>query len=104
MLSLEEMKQKYNEICNLYRTPYDLCVKCLEYFPTNRNRDIIKYFIDVINVKCSTDDIGFLRDIPGILPAYHMNKSNWISVVLDGTVPQKNIKQLIKASFDLTVK
>ena len=60
--------------------------------------------IDVINVKCSTDDIGFLRDIPGILPAYHMSKANWVSVVLNGTVPQKNVKQLIKASFDLTEK
>ena len=60
--------------------------------------------IDVINVKCSTADIGFLRDIPGILPAYHMSKANWISVVLDGTVPQKNIKQLIKVSFELTEK
>ena len=60
--------------------------------------------IDVINVKCGTDDIGFLRDIPGILPAYHMSKANWVSVVLDGTVPQKNVKQLIKASFNLTEK
>ncbi len=58
--------------------------------------------IDVINVKCATDDIGFLHDIPGILPAYHMNKANWVSVVLDGTLPLKNVKQLIKASFDLT--
>jgi predicted DNA-binding protein (MmcQ/YjbR family) len=60
--------------------------------------------IDIINVKCSTDDIGFLLDIPGILPAYHMSKANWISVVLDGTVPQKNVKQLIKTSFELTEK
>ena len=60
--------------------------------------------IDVINVKCSPDDIGFLRDIPGILPAYHMSKANWVSIVLDGTVPQKNVKQLIKASFNLTEK
>ena len=60
--------------------------------------------IDVINVKCSTDDIGFLRDSPGILTAYHMSKANWVSVVLDGTVPQKNVKQLIKASFELTKK
>lgn len=60
--------------------------------------------MDVINVKCSTDDIGFLRDIPGILSAYHMSKANWVSVVLDGTVPQKNVKQLIKASFELTEK
>ena len=60
--------------------------------------------LDIINVKCGTDDIGFLRDIPGILPAYHMSKANWVSIILDGTVPQKNIKLLIKTSFDLTKK
>ena len=60
--------------------------------------------LDIINVKCSTDDMGFLRDIPGILPAYHMSKANWVSIILDGTVPQKNIKLLIKTSFDLTKK
>ena len=42
LMSEIEMKQKYNEICNLYHTPYDLCIKCLEYFPSNRNDDIIK--------------------------------------------------------------
>ena len=60
--------------------------------------------VDILNVKCTTDDIGFLRGVPGILPAYHMNKANWVSVVLDGNLPLKNIKQLIGKSFDLTKK
>ena len=41
ILSDIEMRKKYNEICNLYRTPYDLCIKCLENFPSNRNPEII---------------------------------------------------------------
>ena len=41
ILSDKEMRKKYNEICNLYRTPYDLCIKCLENFPSNRNPEII---------------------------------------------------------------
>ena len=48
------MKEKYNEICNLYRTPYDLCIKCLEYFPSNRNSDIInlikRYLTELIGL------------------------------------------------------
>lgn len=63
--------------------------------PGNKN-------VDIINVKCEPDSVGFLRDVPGILPAYHMNKINWVSILLDGTVPLKNIKNLIEASFDLT--
>ena len=58
--------------------------------------------IDFINVK--TSDAEFFRGVKGILPAYHMSKANWISIVLDGTVPQKNVKQLIKTSFELTEK
>ena len=54
ILSEIEMKKKYNEICNLYQTPYDLCIKCLEYFPTNRNPNIINliknYLKDLIGL------------------------------------------------------
>ena len=54
LLSDAEMKEKYNEICNLYRTPYDLCIKCLENFPSNRNSDIInlikRYLTDLIGL------------------------------------------------------
>ena len=56
--------------------------------------------IDVINLK--QDDM-FFRDIimrdEGIMPAYHMNKLHWITVLLDGTVPEKRIFDLIDMSF-----
>ena len=56
--------------------------------------------IDVINLKL--DDM-FFRDIimrdEGIMPAYHMNKLHWITVLLDGTVPEKRIFDLIDMSF-----
>ena len=49
-----EAKKKYNEICNLYQTPYDLCVKCLEHFPSNRTPNIINliknYLKDLIGL------------------------------------------------------
>ena len=56
--------------------------------------------IDVVNVK--VDDL-FFRDTliqqDGILPAYHMNKQNWVTVLLDGTVSEKQVLDLIDASF-----
>jgi predicted DNA-binding protein (MmcQ/YjbR family) len=39
-----------------------------------------------------------------VLPAYHLNKEHWTSVILDGTVPDKDIKRLIGESYDLTKK
>ena len=41
---------------------------------------------DILNVKCDPALAGSLRLNPGILPAYHMNKDTWLSVLLDGTV------------------
>ena len=59
--------------------------------------------IEVINVKI--DDM-FFRDMliqqDGILPAYHMNKQHWITVLLDGTVSEKQVFDLIDASFMAT--
>ena len=39
-----------------------------------------------------------------VLPAYHMNKTHWTSVILDGTVPDGLIKALIDESFRLCGK
>ena len=57
-------------------------------------------YVDVINLK--VDDM-FFRDLiiqeDGIMPAYHMNKMHWISVLLDGTVPEEKVFDLIDMSF-----
>ena len=57
-------------------------------------------YADVINLK--VDDMLF-RDVilreDGIMPAYHMNKMHWISVLLDGTVPENMVFDLIDRSF-----
>jgi len=58
--------------------------------------------IDVINLKTDSVVIGSFKAQPGILPAWHMNKSTWCSVLLDGTVPISDVQFLIKVSFDLT--
>ena len=42
--------------------------------------------VDILNVKCDPMLSGSLRMQTGILPGYHMNKGNWISILLDGTV------------------
>ena len=58
--------------------------------------------IDVLNLKCDPIAAQSLRARPGILPAYHMNHAQWISVLLDGTVPAEEIYPLIDMSYDLT--
>lgn len=60
--------------------------------------------VDVINVKIIPDMIGSLRREEGILPAYHMNKEHWITILLDGTVSKQKICDLIDLSYELTSK
>lgn len=58
--------------------------------------------VDVLNIKCEPMLIGSLRLKQGFFPAYHMNKDKWISIILDGTVPSEEIKDLIDLSYKLT--
>ena len=60
--------------------------------------------VDIINVKIDPADIYDLLQIDGILPAYHMNKKHWVSVVLDGRVKLTTIIKLLDVSFELTRK
>lgn len=57
--------------------------------------------VDVINVKCSTIMIGSLLSEKGFLPAYHMNKDCWISILLNDTVSDDLIFPLLELSYDM---
>ena len=67
--------------------------------PTNVDK-----IVDLLNVKCDPILIGSLRQQKGYFPAYHMNKDSWISILLDGSVPSDEIKNLIEISYNLTKK
>ncbi|MCH5208880.1 MAG: MmcQ/YjbR family DNA-binding protein [Oscillospiraceae bacterium] len=60
--------------------------------------------IDVVNVKCDNILIGSLIKENGFFPAYHMNKSCWITVALNGTADDEKIKWVLDMSFDATKK
>lgn len=58
--------------------------------------------IDVVNLKNDPLAIEFLLPTDGLFPAYHMNKTHWITAALDGSVSDELIKALTCESFDLT--
>lgn len=60
-------------------------------------------FVDVMNVKCDPILVGSLRLKNGFLPAYHMNKDKWISILLDGSVSKEEIFPLIDESHSLVM-
>ncbi|UWP60746.1 MmcQ/YjbR family DNA-binding protein [Ruminococcus gauvreauii] len=55
-----------------------------------------------VNVKCDPQWRDFWRDaFSSVVPAYHMNKEHWNSIILDGTVPVEDIKRMIAESYEL---
>lgn len=58
--------------------------------------------IDILNLKCDPVLGVSLRQEPGFLPGYHMNHNQWLTIMLDGTVPMDRIDNLISMSYDMT--
>ena len=58
-----------------------------------------------ISLKCEPMLALELREeFPAVTPGYHLNKVHWNTVILDGTVPDKEIKNMIAHSFAQVVK
>ena len=57
-----------------------------------------------VNLKCDPFEAQQLRDVfDTILPGYHMNKRHWITVILDGAVPDAELRRLIDYSYTLVI-
>lgn len=57
------------------------------------------------NVKCDPDKALELREeYACVLPGYHMNKKHWNTIVVDGSVSNRQLKEWIDDSYALVVK
>ncbi len=58
-----------------------------------------------INLKCDPEEALILRDVfDAVLPGYHMNKTHWNTVLLDGSVPQGELERMIDMSYGLVLR
>ena len=54
------------------------------------------------NVKCDPEKAIELREeFSCVLPGYHMNKKHWNTVIVDGSVSSKQLKEWIDWSYEL---
>ena len=54
------------------------------------------------NVKCDPDKAIELREeFPCVLPGWHMNKKHWNTIVVDGSIGNKQLKEWIDWSYEL---
>jgi predicted DNA-binding protein (MmcQ/YjbR family) len=57
-----------------------------------------------LNLKCDPERAIALRaEFDCIIPGYHMNKTHWNTVILDETLPNELLVELIDHSYDLVV-
>jgi len=58
-----------------------------------------------MNLKCDPQQALILRELfPAVIPAYHMNKTHWNSVILNASIPAEEIRWMIDHSYALVVK
>lgn len=54
-----------------------------------------------ISLKCEPSLALELREeFTAVTPGYHLNKTHWNTVVLDGTVPERELKRMISHSYE----
>ncbi len=55
-----------------------------------------------LNVKADPEWRDFWRSAyPSVTAGYHQNKEHWNTIILDGTIPDKDIRRMIAESYDL---
>ena len=55
-----------------------------------------------LNIKVDPEWREFWREAyDAVIPGYHQNKKYWNTIILDGTIPEKDIKKMIKESYDI---
>jgi predicted DNA-binding protein (MmcQ/YjbR family) len=103
-------------------TPDELKAVCLalpkacEEFPFDETNSVFKVAGKVfaisrldatplrVSLKCDPElALGLRATYPAVTPGYHLNKRHWNTVVVDGSVPDALVAEMIEDSYDLVV-
>ena len=58
--------------------------------------------VEVINVKLEDKKIPDLLKKKGFYPSYHMNKKNWVTIILDNTLTDEEVMECVRISHQYT--
>ncbi len=57
-----------------------------------------------VSLKCEPELAVQLREAhQSVTPGYHLNKRHWNTVTLDGSLPERMVRDMIEDSYDLVV-
>lgn len=55
-----------------------------------------------LNVKVNPEWRDFWRNMyAAVIPGWHQNKNHWNTIILDGTIPDEDIRRMIAESYDI---
>ena len=58
-----------------------------------------------VSLKCDPNlALDLRREYPAIKPGYHLNKTHWNTIEVDGSISEDKIYWLITLSYDLVLK
>ena len=58
--------------------------------------------VEVMNLKLDERAPEYLGE--GVYPSYHMNHKSWVSVLLDDTLPDDLVKEMIDISYQCSCR
>jgi predicted DNA-binding protein (MmcQ/YjbR family) len=57
-----------------------------------------------VSLKCEPALAQALREThAAVIPGYHLNKTHWNTVILDGSLPDETVRDMIEDSYDIVV-
>lgn len=60
--------------------------------------------MEILNLRANPETLGSYVDHISRFPGYHMNKKNWVSLCLDGSVPFEELTEHLEISYRLALK
>lgn len=118
----EQANRISNEIINLYHNEPEFMWENFKGYGVFKNPNNKKWYsiimnidksklnkkdngeVEIINVKLDDKKIKDLLNKKGFYPAYHMNKKNWITIILDDTLKDDQIMEYVITSHKYTEK
>lgn len=106
----EEIIKYCLELPNTYEDypfPNDAFSVTMKHFSNNKWFALIMNVNDklYLNMKTEPEYSELLRNTyEYIIPAYHMNKEHWNTIIVDKKVDRDIVKELIEQSYELTKK
>jgi len=58
-----------------------------------------------VSLKCEPQLAAALRQAhAAVIPGYHLNKRHWNTVIIDGSLPDQMVRDMIEDSYDLVAR